>query len=247
MRWTVLGSGAGKITAERSPASHLLETDNGKMYLFDAGDGATKKLYSIGKNPSSLDALFISHLHPDHWGGFPLLIQTMHLEKRCSPLPVFVPEEGITTLRRMLEMGYLFKEILEFEIRFLPILKNPLLSDGGITISAYPTRHLKKYFPLGHLHPANLMESFCFRIEAGEKTIVYSADLAAVDDITEAADTGGELLVMEGMHTKREELEPFLKFHPFSHIVITHIPPNNKSWKDEDNIIISYDGFYIEI
>jgi len=246
MRWTVLGSGAGKITAERSPASHLLETDR-KMYLFDAGDGVTKKLYSIEKKPSSLEAVFISHLHPDHWGGFPLLIQTMHLEKRSSPLSVFIPEEGITTFKRMLEMGYLFKETLGFETRFFPILKNPLLSDEAITVSAYPTKHLKKYFPLGHLHPANLMESFCFRIEANGKTAVYSADLAAVEDITEAAGTGGELLIVEGMHTKREELGFFLKFHPFSHIVITHIPPNNKSWKEEDNIIISYDGFYIEI
>lgn len=44
---------------------------NGKNILFDTGVGATlfSKLQTLGVNPDSIDAVFISHFHGDHIGG----------------------------------------------------------------------------------------------------------------------------------------------------------------------------------
>ncbi len=65
MKLTILGSGTGVPSAERSACSFLLET-GGRKLLFDLGPGTVRRLAEAGFSLSSISSIFISHFHPDH-------------------------------------------------------------------------------------------------------------------------------------------------------------------------------------
>ena len=70
---TVIGSGTSIPSAERaSPCLHLAA--GGRNALIDAGSGSIRELARRGHDIRSLDALFLTHFHPDHTGDIvPLL------------------------------------------------------------------------------------------------------------------------------------------------------------------------------
>ncbi len=67
IRVTVLGSGTGVPSLERSSSSILMEIE-GAFLLFDIGAGTMHRLLQVGRSMSDISHLFISHYHPDHAG-----------------------------------------------------------------------------------------------------------------------------------------------------------------------------------
>jgi len=65
MKLTILGSGTGVPTRERSACSFVLETD-GSPLLFDLGPGTIRRLAEAGFTLAGISSVFISHFHPDH-------------------------------------------------------------------------------------------------------------------------------------------------------------------------------------
>ncbi len=65
MRLTVVGSGGAVPHPRRRPPAHLLQQD-GRSVLLDAGPGTLSCLAALGVRPADLDAVVLSHLHPDH-------------------------------------------------------------------------------------------------------------------------------------------------------------------------------------
>lgn len=76
---TLLGTGGGRfatITQKRRTAGIRLISENLNVHL-DPGPGAL--IYSIkeGLNPQKLNAIFVSHCHPDHYTDAEILIEAM--------------------------------------------------------------------------------------------------------------------------------------------------------------------------
>jgi ribonuclease BN (tRNA processing enzyme) len=65
MELTVIGSGTVTPSATRHPAAYLLQQD-GFRVLLDAGPGTLSQLARLGVSPGDLDAVVLTHLHPDH-------------------------------------------------------------------------------------------------------------------------------------------------------------------------------------
>ncbi|MEW5925329.1 MAG: MBL fold metallo-hydrolase, partial [Candidatus Zixiibacteriota bacterium] len=61
---TILGSGSGNPSAERSSSGYVLECD-GRLLLFDCGSGVSSSFVRSAFDSSKVDAIFISHMHPD--------------------------------------------------------------------------------------------------------------------------------------------------------------------------------------
>ena len=73
---TFLGtSGAGRPTHTRNQSSTCLKI-NGKLFIFDAGEGTQKQISFVSRHIHLLDTykIFITHLHIDHVGGLTTLI-----------------------------------------------------------------------------------------------------------------------------------------------------------------------------
>ena len=61
------------------------------MLLFDCGEGTQFQLMRAGLKPYRLDAVFITHLHGDHYFGLMGLLSTLALIKRDAPLTLVAP------------------------------------------------------------------------------------------------------------------------------------------------------------
>jgi ribonuclease BN (tRNA processing enzyme) len=90
---TVLGSGTGVPSLERSSPAYLLRANGGEI-LIDCGSGTLRQLLRTGTSHRSIDAVFITHTHPDHIGDLIPLIHALKCTpgfKRERPLRLFGP------------------------------------------------------------------------------------------------------------------------------------------------------------
>ncbi len=62
---TLLGTGTPPPLMNRFGPATLVEA-GGKMFLFDAGRGATQRMWQLKKPFGQLDALILTHLHTHH-------------------------------------------------------------------------------------------------------------------------------------------------------------------------------------
>ena len=91
MRVIPLGTSSGRPTLKRG-VSALAVAREAEWLLFDCGEGAQVQLARAGLSPSRLSAVFITHLHGDHFNGLPGLLSTMGLDRRTSDLTLIGPQ-----------------------------------------------------------------------------------------------------------------------------------------------------------
>lgn len=103
MRVIPLGTSSGKPTLKRN-VSALAVVREAEWLLFDCGEGAQTQVARAGLSPSRLSAVFITHLHGDHFNGVPGLLSTMGLDRRTRDLTLAGPRgirEYLDTLSRL--------------------------------------------------------------------------------------------------------------------------------------------------
>ena len=87
---TILGCNSAIPTTERKPTAQLLNVDE-RFFLIDCGEGTQLQLRKYKIKMQSIQHIFISHLHGDHYFGLIGLISTMHLLGREKELHVYGP------------------------------------------------------------------------------------------------------------------------------------------------------------
>jgi len=197
---------------------------DGQTILLDCGEPCSHTLKKMGVDFDAIDAVVITHTHSDHVGGFPMLLQSMWLEKRKRPLPVWIPSHAIDPLRRWLEACYLFPENYKFPIRWKPLSSRARLRLGGVRIRPYRTTHLDHTRDrLAAGYPQVQFDAHSLLIESDTKRIVYSADLGAAEDLVPMLTQPVDLLVTELAHFHPETLFHLLAVHAIGQIAITHM------------------------
>ncbi len=63
----------------------------GRVLLFDCGEGTQYRLIRAGVKRGRIDAVFITHLHGDHFFGLPGLLSTLAMLGRTEPLTLVAP------------------------------------------------------------------------------------------------------------------------------------------------------------
>ncbi len=61
------------------------------MLLVDCGATSLVALKAQGLNPDAVDAVAVTHLHGDHFGGLPFLILDAHSALTCGCLMSLIP------------------------------------------------------------------------------------------------------------------------------------------------------------
>jgi ribonuclease Z len=148
MRVIPLGTSSGKPTLRRN-VSALAVAREGEWLLFDCGEGTQTQIARAGLNPSRLAAIFITHLHGDHFNGLSGLLSTMGMDRRARPLTLVGPpgmNEYLDTLARLKILFVNFPlEVLELG----PAHELKTVYEATeYTVSAHPLDH--RLFALGY-------------------------------------------------------------------------------------------------
>jgi ribonuclease Z len=84
-----LGTGGSVPSARRNTAA-LLVRRGGDRLLFDCGEGTQRQMQrSVGL--INVDAIFVTHLHADHYLGLPGLIKSYEMQDREERLTIYGP------------------------------------------------------------------------------------------------------------------------------------------------------------
>jgi ribonuclease Z len=200
-RVVLLGTGTPGPDPDRSgPATAIIVGDT--AYLVDFGPGvvrrasAAMKLTGIGAlEPTKLRVAFVTHLHSDHTVGYPDLIFTPWTVGRRVPLEVYGPK-GIKAMTDHILEAYR----VDIETRTNPdgnqrtfpeghnvnaheIGPGVVYKDANVTVTAFPTKHA--------------MESYGYRFETPDRTIVVSGDTNPTQATIDACH-GCDVLIHEG-------------------------------------------------
>lgn len=135
---TVVGSGAGHRTLDRGASAVLVRAAQWSL-LVDCGAGTLDALLR-GVVPSQIDAIFVTHPHPDHVGDFMNLLAHWSAGSKQSPLAVYAPPETAADLAvdvaRLQRMG-----ILRFPVALTAVGPTETVQVGDLHVRAFETDH----------------------------------------------------------------------------------------------------------
>ena len=148
MKVIPLGTSSGKPTIKRN-VSALAVAREAEWLLFDCGEGAQTQITRAGLSPNRLVAVFITHLHGDHFNGLPGLLSTMGLDRRTRQLTLAGPpgvREYLNTLERLRVIFINYP--LELKELTAAADSKSVLETADYTVTARPLDH--RLFALGY-------------------------------------------------------------------------------------------------
>src|SRR6476659_8905346 len=127
---------SGSVPSPRRGLPAVLVLRGGERLLFDCGEGTQRQLLrSVGL--TELDAIFITHLHADHWLGLPGMLKTFELRERDKPLTV----HGPPPLKSVLEgMRPIFGRP-SYGLHIVELEPGQAIERDGYQVIPYPARH----------------------------------------------------------------------------------------------------------
>ncbi len=184
---TILGSGTCVPSLKRSSCAILLETGQKKL-LFDTGPGSMRQLLHAGIEIFDIDAIFLSHFHPDHTGEMvPFIFATKYPDssRRKTPLTL-AGGTGFYNFINELKLVYGdWMSLPEGMLHFLEFDKTgpDKRSFDSFWVETMPMNHRE--------------ESIGYRItDSDGKSIVYSGDTDSTENLVSLA-RGADLLICE--------------------------------------------------
>jgi len=225
-----MGVADGWPSADRSHSSFLYRLGRATL-LIDCGESISRSFKNTGWDYNLIDTVLISHLHLDHVGGLFMFLQGLWLEGRSKDLPIHLPAEGLTPVKRMLRAGYIFDELLGFHLHFAPLRRRrPIQIGRGLRVTPFPTTHLSGFRKAFRARYPAPFEAFSFLIEAGRRRLAHSGDLGNVRDLEPLLERPVDVLVCEAAHVGLEELGRFLEGRRVKRLVLIHLPES--MWRD---------------
>lgn len=159
MRLTVIGC-AGSVPRPDSAASCYLVSAGGVELVLDLGNGALGPL-AAAIDPINVSAVFITHLHPDHWADLSALcVLLRHGPVRRPPLPVYGPR-GLAQRVAAANTGDP-KADLSDVFTFVTLRPGAAVEVGDVRVTAAEVAH-----------PA---PAYGLRVQSGDRVLAYSGD-----------------------------------------------------------------------
>lgn len=162
----ILGS-AYAVADEGAENTHLFIQQNEHGILVDCGSSPIVRLKRAGIHSEQITDLILTHFHPDHVSGVPLLLMDMWLMGRKGPLNIYGLDYTISRMEAMLEL-FSWKSWPDFypvHFHTLPDAeRTPILDASDLRIYSSPSCHM--------------IPSIGIRAEflPQQKTAVYSSD-----------------------------------------------------------------------
>jgi ribonuclease Z len=132
LRITFLGTSGSIPTLERGMPSIAVKYEK-ELMLWDCGEGTQRQLMKYKVGYGSINAIFISHPHLDHYLGMYGLLETLRLSSPSPrPVSIFLP-------RAVDVRDYGFADVKKLR-------SGKLYSPPGFTVSAFPVKHCRSSY-----------------------------------------------------------------------------------------------------
>ena len=153
--------------------------------LLDCGATSLVALKRADVDPSTIDAVVVTHFHGDHAGGIPYLVLDGQFRRRDRPLTVAGPPGVADRVRTMFEAALPTSSatLQRFAISYVE-LTPAITALGPLGALALPVAHLAATTPHG------------VRLEIAGHAIAYTGDSEWCDALPPLAD-GADLLIAE--------------------------------------------------
>lgn len=199
MKITFLGTGAALADPDRCQSSILVTLDNGRHYLFDCGEGATRQMVRANINPADVGWVFLSHLHFDHICGLPFFVLSSWIFNRAGSPQVYGPKGTRDYVTHLFENG-------AFHVDFLARSQYPLRKKNLEAMRpavtevkpglVYEDSHVRVTADWIEHIPREICECFGVRVEAEGKVLAFSGDTAPCESMVRLA-KDADLLIHE--------------------------------------------------
>jgi len=211
--------GTGAATSDPHRTTTMLAFEEGTTsFLVDCGGDAVQRMLMAGLDPAAIDAVILTHEHPDHIGGFALLIEKLWLLGRRAPIPIYGPAPTLELARTIFDLydthqwdGLPEREWHPVEMTSLA----PVFERGPFRVTAAPVDHP--------------VPTIGLRIETVSSTVAYSCDTSPCNAVLELA-RNADLLIHEGtgalpgVHSSPEEAAEAAAAANVGRLLLVHIP-----------------------
>jgi ribonuclease BN (tRNA processing enzyme) len=220
MSLTCLGTSDAFGSCGRHCAGYLLETRAGR-FLVDAGPSVLSALKAAGRSTDEIDAVLLSHLHGDHFGGVPFLfLEYAYETPRTRPLLVVGPPETESRVFELFRALYADagREPLQFPVEFVELADRGVHEIADLRVEVFAVPHMRTGLSLG------------LRLADEAHTLVYSGDTAWTPSLL-AASSGADLFLCECStfaaevpgHIRYVEIEQYRRSFECRDLVLTHL------------------------
>jgi ribonuclease Z len=127
---------AGSVPTARRGLPALLMRRGGDRLLFDCGEGTQRQLLRTVGLPD-IEAVYLTHLHADHWLGLPGMLKSFDLRDRDAPLAVYGPP-GTQELMRAMRVVY---GRLRYPFGVIELEAGEAVQYDGYEVVAFNVRH----------------------------------------------------------------------------------------------------------
>ena len=181
----ILGTAAA-VPDERHDNTHMLLQAATRQVLVDSGSNPVVRLRKLGLDPNAITDIIMTHFHPDHVSGIPLLLMNMWLLGRREQLNLYGLQHTVQNMENLLE-AFEWGRWLEYpvEIKRLRTSKSTLvLESEDFRITGVPVNH---FVPTVGLR---------FEFPRSGKVIAYTSDTAPTAAVVWLAQ-GADVLLHE--------------------------------------------------
>lgn len=240
MRVHFLGCGDAFGSGGRNQTAYLLE-DQGRLFLLDCGPAALFALKRAGFRPAALDAVLLTHLHGDHFGGLPFLfIDYLYNAPRSRPLPVAGPPGTEERVRGLMTLMYGEKD-LPF-VEFSVLEPGARATTAGLEIHAFRVPHQTDAISLG------------LRVTLEGKTVLFSGDSCWTDAFIDQS-AGADLFICEccffdsdsTTHMSYSKIAANRDRLTCKQLILTHMGEEMLARSRTLPVSSAYDGLVVEI
>ncbi len=163
---TILGT-ASFIPSAEADNTHLAIQSGWRTVLVDTATNPFLSLKKGGIEPNAITDLVLTHFHPDHVSGLPILIMGMWFTGRKEELHIYGLEYTLERAKKMLELFNISSWANLFQIHYHPVSGSGisvLFSDENLRLLGAEVKHL--------------IPTMGIRVEfpASGKTLAYSCD-----------------------------------------------------------------------
>lgn len=244
MKLHILGCGDAFGSGGRNNSGYLIEAGD-RLFLLDCGPTTLLAMKRAGFDSRRLDAVFLSHLHGDHFGGLAFFfLDDLYENPRARPLHVAGPAGTEEKTRALFQLMY---GGLSGAKKLPPVVFDVLEPEAQITIlgiEVYPFRvpHQVEEISLG------------LKIAYQGKQLLYSGDSAWTDLFVTHA-RGADLFLCEccffdretANHMSYRKIEQNLSRLECRRMILTHMGEEMLARRGEVTLELAEDGMVIEI